>query len=179
MDRIVRVDLRWPPKPVISASARDLICQVLLLLMYVCSRVHDTITCSLFFNAFNKWNATNKKLESSYLHRLMFNVLFVILTADRCYSCWPMLIVFWLYVQLLVKDSSQRLPLQKVLTHPWIVNNADSTGVYGSSWPNSWWTSWKSKWPIAMKISFIQWWTAVVAVPDYHGDPSALACSGL
>ena len=26
--RIVRVDLRFPPKPVISASARDLICQV-------------------------------------------------------------------------------------------------------------------------------------------------------
>jgi hypothetical protein len=28
MCRIVRVDLRFPPKPIISASARDLICQV-------------------------------------------------------------------------------------------------------------------------------------------------------
>lgn len=67
MDRIVRVDLRWPPKPVISASARDLICQVLLLLMYVCSRVHDTITYSLLLNAFNTWNATNTKLQSKVL----------------------------------------------------------------------------------------------------------------
>ncbi|CAM6054097.1 unnamed protein product, partial [Sphagnum tenellum] len=49
--RIVRVDLRFPSKPVISAAAKDLICQ------------------------------------------------------------------------LLVKDSSQRLPLQKVVSHPWIVNN--------------------------------------------------------
>lgn len=37
-----------------------------------------------------------------------------------------------LCVQLLVKDSSQRLPLHKVLTHPWIVNNADPSGVYNS-----------------------------------------------
>ena len=67
MDRIVRVDLRWPPKPVISASARDLICQVLLLLMYVCWRVHVTITYSLLLNAFNQWNATNTKLQSKLL----------------------------------------------------------------------------------------------------------------
>ena len=33
-------------------------------------------------------------------------------------------------IQLLVKDSSQRLPLEKVLTHPWIVANADPSGVY-------------------------------------------------
>jgi len=56
--RIVRVDLRFPSKPVISAAAKDLICQ------------------------------------------------------------------------LLVKDSSQRLPLQKVVSHPWIVNNADTSGIY-------------------------------------------------
>ncbi|CAM6044470.1 unnamed protein product [Sphagnum compactum] len=56
--RIVRVDLRFPSKPVISAAAKDLICQ------------------------------------------------------------------------LLVKDSSQRLPLQKVVSHPWIVNNADASGIY-------------------------------------------------
>lgn len=32
--------------------------------------------------------------------------------------------------QLLVKDSAQRLPLEQVLTHPWIVANADPSGVY-------------------------------------------------
>ncbi|CAI9775710.1 unnamed protein product [Fraxinus pennsylvanica] len=32
--------------------------------------------------------------------------------------------------QMLVKDSSQRLPLHKVLEHPWIVQNADPTGIY-------------------------------------------------
>ncbi|KAF3674143.1 Serine/threonine-protein kinase Aurora-2 [Capsicum annuum] len=32
--------------------------------------------------------------------------------------------------QMLVKDSSQRLPLKKVLEHPWIVQNADPSGVY-------------------------------------------------
>lgn len=32
--------------------------------------------------------------------------------------------------QLLVKDSSQRLPLHKVLQHPWIFQNADPDGVY-------------------------------------------------
>jgi aurora kinase len=57
--RIVRVDLKFPSKPVISAAAKDLICQ------------------------------------------------------------------------LLVKDSSRRLPLQKVVNHPWIVNNADASGIYG------------------------------------------------
>ncbi|XP_021689746.2 serine/threonine-protein kinase Aurora-1 isoform X2 [Hevea brasiliensis] len=32
--------------------------------------------------------------------------------------------------QMLVKDSAQRLPLHKLLEHPWIVQNADSSGVY-------------------------------------------------
>ncbi|CAD5170049.1 unnamed protein product [Musa acuminata subsp. malaccensis] len=32
--------------------------------------------------------------------------------------------------QMLVKDSSQRLPLHKLLEHPWIVQNADPSGVY-------------------------------------------------
>lgn len=34
------------------------------------------------------------------------------------------------FQQMLVKDSSQRLPLHKVLEHPWIVQYADPTGVY-------------------------------------------------
>ncbi|KAJ7527693.1 hypothetical protein O6H91_16G094600 [Diphasiastrum complanatum] len=58
--RITRVDLKFPPKPVISAAAKDLICQ------------------------------------------------------------------------LLVKDSSQRLPLKQLLVHPWILANADPSGIYGS-----------------------------------------------
>ncbi|RWW58816.1 hypothetical protein BHE74_00034287 [Ensete ventricosum] len=33
-------------------------------------------------------------------------------------------------VQMLVKDSAQRLPLHKLLEHPWIVQNADPSGVY-------------------------------------------------
>ncbi|KAH7286022.1 hypothetical protein KP509_33G055700 [Ceratopteris richardii] len=32
--------------------------------------------------------------------------------------------------KLLVKDSAQRLPLKQVLLHPWIVANADPSGVY-------------------------------------------------
>ncbi|KAK9142001.1 hypothetical protein Syun_011401 [Stephania yunnanensis] len=32
--------------------------------------------------------------------------------------------------QMLVKDTSQRLPLHKLLEHPWIVQNADPSGVY-------------------------------------------------
>ncbi|CAI0441410.1 unnamed protein product [Linum tenue] len=56
--RIVQVDLKFPPKPIISASAKDLISQ------------------------------------------------------------------------MLVKDSFKRLPLHKVLEHPWIIQNADPSGVY-------------------------------------------------
>jgi aurora kinase len=56
--RIVQVDLKFPPKPIISASAKDLISQ------------------------------------------------------------------------MLVKESSQRLPLHKLLEHPWIVQNADPSGIY-------------------------------------------------
>ncbi|KAF5192718.1 kinase domain [Thalictrum thalictroides] len=33
-----------------------------------------------------------------------------------------------LIVRLLVKDSSKRLPLQKILDHPWIIKNADPKG---------------------------------------------------
>ncbi|CAO2199358.1 unnamed protein product [Urochloa humidicola] len=33
-------------------------------------------------------------------------------------------------VQMLVKNSAHRLPLHKVLEHPWIVQNADPSGVY-------------------------------------------------
>lgn len=32
--------------------------------------------------------------------------------------------------QMLVKDASQRLPLVKVLEHPWIVQNAEPSGIY-------------------------------------------------
>ncbi|KAK5834088.1 hypothetical protein PVK06_017961 [Gossypium arboreum] len=32
--------------------------------------------------------------------------------------------------QMLVKDSSQRLPLYKLLDHPWIVQNADPSSIY-------------------------------------------------
>ncbi|OIW09469.1 hypothetical protein TanjilG_22743 [Lupinus angustifolius] len=32
--------------------------------------------------------------------------------------------------QMLVKDSTQRLPLHKLLEHPWIVQNAEPSGVY-------------------------------------------------
>ncbi|KAF6159036.1 hypothetical protein GIB67_022191 [Kingdonia uniflora] len=32
--------------------------------------------------------------------------------------------------QMLVKDSSQRLPLHKLLEHPWVVQNADPSGIY-------------------------------------------------
>ncbi|RVW79251.1 Serine/threonine-protein kinase Aurora-1 [Vitis vinifera] len=56
--RIVQVDLKFPPKPIVSSTAKDLISQ------------------------------------------------------------------------MLVKDSSQRLPLHKLLEHPWIVQNADPSGVY-------------------------------------------------
>nr|KAJ0200571.1 hypothetical protein LSAT_V11C600303800 [Lactuca sativa] len=34
--------------------------------------------------------------------------------------------------QMLVKDTSKRLPLHKLLEHPWIVQNADPSGVYRS-----------------------------------------------
>ncbi|KAK7282706.1 hypothetical protein RIF29_11691 [Crotalaria pallida] len=34
--------------------------------------------------------------------------------------------------QMLVKDSTQRLPLHKLLEHPWIVQNAEPSGVYRS-----------------------------------------------
>ncbi|GLT57209.1 hypothetical protein SLA2020_301970 [Shorea laevis] len=32
--------------------------------------------------------------------------------------------------QMLVKDSSQRLPLHKLLEHPWVVQNADPSGIH-------------------------------------------------
>ncbi|KAL4332860.1 hypothetical protein GQ457_07G044880 [Hibiscus cannabinus] len=56
--RIVQVDLKFPPKPIVSSAAKDLISQ------------------------------------------------------------------------MLVKDSSERLPLHKLLEHPWIVQNADPSGIY-------------------------------------------------
>ncbi|CAN6682064.1 unnamed protein product [Malus baccata var. baccata] len=56
--RIVQVDLKFPPKPIVSAQAKDLISQ------------------------------------------------------------------------MLVKDSAERLPLHKLLEHPWIVQNAEPSGVY-------------------------------------------------
>ncbi|KAG5523269.1 hypothetical protein RHGRI_035183 [Rhododendron griersonianum] len=58
--RIVQVDLKFPPKPIVSSAAKDLISQ------------------------------------------------------------------------MLVKDSSQRLALHKLLEHPWIVQNADPSGTYRS-----------------------------------------------
>ncbi|KAF8407120.1 hypothetical protein HHK36_006245 [Tetracentron sinense] len=56
--RIIKVDLKFPPKPIVSSAAKDLISQ------------------------------------------------------------------------MLVKDSSQRLPLHKLLEHPWIVQNAEPSGIY-------------------------------------------------
>ncbi|KAG8375627.1 hypothetical protein BUALT_Bualt10G0120000 [Buddleja alternifolia] len=56
--RIIQVDLKFPPKPIVSSAAKDLISQ------------------------------------------------------------------------MLVKDSSRRLPLHKLLEHPWIVQYADPSGVY-------------------------------------------------
>lgn len=34
-----------------------------------------------------------------------------------------------LILRLLVKDSSKRLSLQKIMEHPWIIKNADPTGI--------------------------------------------------
>ncbi|KAJ0030886.1 hypothetical protein Pint_12893 [Pistacia integerrima] len=56
--RIVQVDLKFPPKPIVSSGAKDLISQ------------------------------------------------------------------------MLVKESAQRLPLHKLLEHPWIIQNADPSGIY-------------------------------------------------
>lgn len=63
--RIVNVDLNFPPKPVVSNAAKDLICELLL------------------------------------------------------------------------KDSVQRLPLTRLLRHPWILQNADPSGVYGGKVPGT------------------------------------------
>ncbi|KAJ0620704.1 putative protein kinase Aur family [Helianthus annuus] len=35
-----------------------------------------------------------------------------------------------LIIQLLVKDSAKRLPLDKILKHPWIIMNADPNGTF-------------------------------------------------
>lgn len=35
--------------------------------------------------------------------------------------------------QLLVKDSSRRLSLQKIVEHPWIIENADPSGICNTS----------------------------------------------
>ncbi|CAI0409050.1 unnamed protein product [Linum tenue] len=40
------------------------------------------------------------------------------------------LLLSLLHLQMLVKDSFQRLPLHKLLEHPWIIQNADPSGVY-------------------------------------------------
>jgi aurora kinase len=32
-------------------------------------------------------------------------------------------------MQLLVKDSSKRLSLEKIMEHPWIIRNADPSGI--------------------------------------------------
>ncbi|PKI67188.1 hypothetical protein CRG98_012437 [Punica granatum] len=32
--------------------------------------------------------------------------------------------------RMLVKDSSRRLPLHKLLEHPWIIQNAEPSGIY-------------------------------------------------
>ncbi|MFS7893933.1 putative non-specific serine/threonine protein kinase [Helianthus anomalus] len=32
--------------------------------------------------------------------------------------------------QMLVRETSKRLPLHKLLEHPWIIQNADPSGVY-------------------------------------------------
>ncbi|KAK2665214.1 hypothetical protein Ddye_003788 [Dipteronia dyeriana] len=37
-----------------------------------------------------------------------------------------------LILRLLVRDSAQRLSLQKILEHPWIIKNADPTGTYNT-----------------------------------------------
>lgn len=38
--------------------------------------------------------------------------------------------LLFLKLQMLVKETSQSLPLHKLLEHPWIIQNADPTGVY-------------------------------------------------
>lgn len=35
----------------------------------------------------------------------------------------------WFILQLLVKDSSKRLTLQKIMEHPWIIKNANPKGI--------------------------------------------------
>jgi len=89
--RIVHVDLKFPPKPIVSSGAKDLISQV-------CCQL------SMFMYLFKRFCLSNSFL-------FLFYFLFF-------------------YWQMLVKDSSQRLPLHKLLEHPWIVQNAESSGVY-------------------------------------------------
>ena len=81
------IDIKFPPRPVISSQAKDLITKV---------------SMCLFF------------LVHTYLDMHKFSLTFLLLG------------------QLLVKDPSQRIPLKLVLSHPWIVANADPTGVYTS-----------------------------------------------
>jgi hypothetical protein len=49
----------------------------------------------------------------------------LIIGANRCLWAHK-----YVAVQMLVKNSANRLPLHKVLEHPWIVQNADPSGVY-------------------------------------------------
>nr|XP_029117352.1 serine/threonine-protein kinase Aurora-1-like [Elaeis guineensis] len=82
--RIIKVDLKFPPKPVVSSAAKELIARLTPSFLFL-SIIIET---SHFMNSF-------------------------------------------LYdIQMLVKDSSQRLPLRKLLEHPWILQNADPSGIY-------------------------------------------------
>ncbi|KAM7262345.1 hypothetical protein ACFE04_021422 [Oxalis oulophora] len=58
--------------------------------------------------------------------------LYLIVKVDLSFPSTPSVSVEAknLISQLLVKDSTKRLPLNKILDHPWIVKNADPTGTF-------------------------------------------------
>lgn len=113
MCSIIRVDLKFPQKPVVSAAAKDLICKVWLIpsefnnlnsLLFVACFSHFWGSCELFL--FITWRRNPDVLSK------------------RNWS------LHWtLCLQLLVKNSTLRLPLKQVLSHPWIVTNVGPNGI--------------------------------------------------
>lgn len=98
-DRITKIDLQFPDT--VSKEAQDLISKV---------RPHKhSPLCFL--------------LSRKYMGLV---VISIVLQAGGCFSLAMAhrrcLLVCWLFVclQLLVKDAKKRLPLDKVLQHPWI-----------------------------------------------------------
>ena len=96
------MDLKFPPKQIISFAAKDLINQVCFWGVFVL----QLLSCSL---------------------------LFLCSTFKRKYPS-----IICLSTPLAVKDSSQVLPLHKLLEHPWIVQNAEASGFIGASTLFSW-----------------------------------------